>query len=728
MSDSGNPSTGLAVDNGSCIPLVGECALSEEDQEALDEVESELSQLLATGIQDTSILGNAEDCAAVWHHIKQQHGDLESDLHDEYGLDIRLKEVVRAFSEGSLLRFSDLVAELRKHIATYCELSDERLSEFIPIIISRKNLGEPFVSVNNEERLESTRSACLWVWESPSTDFLPSGMEEQVISARESRNLISRRYKTLVALKTAIKNHDKDARIAANEQLGIIYKKMLLEREKRERLDNKRKALDLRNQQLSSPFTKVPHVKDAKSVHSKDVSSSGHEKSTSKSVGKQPASSKSKAPNMLLNWLKSSVSTSVAVTSSDSASKNATSEVMMSSATGSSDISVHHGEPVPDDYDDMGATGVQMCDIVKLLDVVPKLRNGMTVCKADSTVAAPLDFSDFLKLCESHREGWMRYFTYIHSNRIFYVDTSSQPISTVVVSEDGASDAVASSEAVPKSFVVDDVLNNIRDTIYGDATLVPTRGARVFHMSDNEWKRPYMRLLIARCSATVKPTAPLGIESAMDYFVDSDEEWFEQYDVDDVDESGSEEEEDDDEESDWIVQDNPDQGPHKHTQNLCEVVKVFCLNRNWHWIVDGVAQNVSECCSVDEARKNGITIEPCDYGFGYEGYTKNPISDFVLNMRGHNIIMTKEDVQDFLKLCHAKHTKKESLISDFKELKPHCSTAELREKFKKYICRMKVDSTPQRWLVTTEAAVLFGIRDELDAILASAMEQAVEYE
>ncbi|EDO06501.1 Chromatin assembly factor 1 subunit A family protein [Babesia bovis T2Bo] len=734
--------------------------LSEEDQQSLCDTESEISQLLSCGISDTSIIGNDDDCNTVWQYVKDR------DSVDELGIDNRLKAFVRAFAEGSSLNISSLLTRLRTQMAKYSEFLniDSKLDEMVPLMLMRKNLGEPFAGSVASERLESNKPECLWVWESPDLDVFPPVLRDRVMAARESRNLVSRRYRTLVALKNALLEGNAIDRMSANEQLGIIYKKMLLEKERQERLASKRKVSETKPT-ISTLFNKQPHVRDSRS----SKATSG-DKAVSRSGAKPSPVAKNKSPNMLLKWLKPSPSTGGDTSATthvlSSKSVEATSPVERSS-----DPCTIYAVPSMEDLDDMGATSDQMSQIKELITSAPHVRRAGIDIIGDNTDDAlphsgdttPVDtvttedttptsatrttrsrsisasspkhedatatkyprFNDFKRLCESHREAWKRYFTYVDTNRRFYVDASTQAVQPT--SEEGALvESTATPERISRTFIVDDVVNNVKDTIYGDPALRVSRGIRVFHMSDNEWKRPSMRLVITRESPLVNPLSPLSIEPAMDYFLDSDEEWFEQYDVDDVDESGSEEEEDDDEEHDWIVQDNPQQGPQKHTQNLCEVVKVFCMNRNWHWIVDGVPQNVEYCSSIEEARKNGMSIVPSDYGFGYEGYTQNPISEFITNMRGHNIIMTKEDVQEFLKSCHATHTKKETLIADFKEKRPHCSIAEIREKFKKYICRMKVDSTPQRWLVTTEAAILFGIRDELDSILATAMEQVAE--
>lgn len=710
--------------------------LDEEEQRAFNEVESEISQLLSSGIQDVSIIGNEEECASVWAHIERSYGDGEAEANDEFGIDPRLKDAIRAFAEGSLLPIHSLIRDLRKRIAPLGDivngdLSDVRFATLIPVFVTRKNLGEAFASTNATARMESDRRECLWVWEAPSLDVFPQPLQERMKAARETRTLISKRYKALMRLTDAIKKGDKAAKSAANDQLSAIYKKMLLEREKRERMESKRKAEELKAQQMRSLFTKGGYAKETKTT-CKTAPQLMRDKQ-SKTSAKSTAKTASKPPNMLLNWLKSSTAGKPASAGGEGAAvKTSSVNVTVSpSAVEARKVSVTE-EAVPStaasigEFDAMGATEAQMLELSKYIANLPhNIKAAMTVEAAKGRACESYQtdrdgqFDDFLKLCENHRESWMRFFTYVHSNRKFYVETRTN-------TDEGTVGAAPTPEAVSRSFAVDDLINNIDDTGYGDPTLRQERYSRVFHMSDNDWKRPSMRLVVSRSSQHIKATDPLSIEAVMDYFADSDEEWFENYDVDDVDVSGSEEEDEEDEDNDWIVQDNPQQDLQKHTLNLCEVVKVYCQHKHWHWIVDGVPQNNDECCSVEEARKNGINVLPSHYGFGYEGYTSNPITDFVSGMLGHRVIMTTEDVQEFLKHCHGKHTKKEYLIQEFKEMKPFCSTAEIKDKFKKYMCRMKVDNTPQRWLVTTEAALLFGIRDELDAILSQAMEQVTD--
>ncbi|KAK1443659.1 hypothetical protein BgAZ_205350 [Babesia gibsoni] len=705
--------------------------LDEEEKRALNEVEAEISKLLSNGIKDGSILGNEKDCAAVWKHIQAVYSDDTEEESEEFGVDKRLKDVIRAYSEGSTLRMSELIQELRKNISLHCkdvdsDISDLKFSTLIPVFLDRKTFGEPFSSPNTTDRMESTRAECLWIWECPSLDVFPQYMQERMKMARDSRNLVHKRYKALLKVKDAIKRGDQAAVAAANEQLGAIYRKVLLEKERREKMEAKRAVAEPKAQPITSIFSKVPMAKEQKQSK---ISSPVRQH---KSSAKMSANAGSSQPSLLLSWLKSVPSSNASSSGDKNISKAQTKEKGAYTATktapnkASVNSAVSMAEEVMGEYEGLGAAGNHVTELSEHIAKLPysakngRTSDGLKKENRDHKAVNDGDFESFKKVCENHREAWMRYFTYMNSNRRFFVETSTNR-------DDGSMESGSPKrEQVTKSFLVDDIINNIVDAAYGDPALRQERHPRVFHMSDNDWKRPSMRLLISRSSNYVKPTDPMAIESVMDYFNDSDEDWFEQYDVDDVDESGSEEEEEEEEENDWIVQDNQEQGVQKHTQNLCEVVKVYCVNKNWHWIIDGIPQNNEECCSIEEAKNNGMNITTCDYGFGYEGYTTNPITDFVSGMRGNRVIMTTEDVQDFLKYCHAKHTKKEDLIAEFKELKPFCSTSEMKEKFKKYICRMKVDTTRQRWLVTTEAALLFGIRDELDAILAKEMEEVAE--
>ncbi|AFZ79403.1 hypothetical protein BEWA_022510 [Theileria equi strain WA] len=603
---------------------------SPEDLEKVKDLEDQISQIINAGIQDTSILRNPEQCTAVWEYV-QQHSEGQTDELDDFGVDARLKSIVRAFGEGSTLTLTDLVPRLNEAIRKHsnCAVIDNQLMKLVPIFLIRKNLGDPHMNSSGITRSECKRPECLWVWESPTQDVFSLQLLESVRSARETRNMISRRYKALLKLKNSILSGNTQGQQAATETLNTIDRKMLLDKEKKERAEAKKKSAEVKRE--GKPEKRERREKE--------------------NVEK---AKKSATANMLLSWLKVPGESKDGVPSRSSGT-----------------ISVD-------------GTDQEKEELKKIVDSLD--------CAE----------SEFSTLCEHHRNVWMRYFTYMASRRRFYIEYPNETKN-----------------------IVTDVPANIEQTSYGCTSLKQERHARTFHMFDTEWKRPPMRLAICKRSSVVTSKTPLEIESALDYGCDSDDEWFEKYDVDVIGDEEEEEEESEEEEADeWIVQDNPQEREFGTGvfDGASESVKVYCMYNNWHWIVDGNPLQSQEVSSKKVASENGMNIMPSEFGFGFEGYTRNPVLDLG-TMKGNKITLSRQDVEELLKFCHGKHTSKELLISDFKELKPFASLAEIKAKFKKYMHRVKIDDTPHRWLVTPEATKLFGIRKHLDKILTEQLDR-----
>ncbi|KAK2195594.1 Chromatin assembly factor 1 subunit A [Babesia duncani] len=618
-----------------------ECGLGNEALQQLQLVEEDLSQIISSGIQDTSVLLNRDLVKVVWSHITNVYGNVQ-EQQDDFGLDIHTKSAIRALCEGSTLPVTSLAPLLKQACDSLgIDLSVEKLATLVPIFLTRRNFGDSFSQSAGVTRYECDNKACLWVWESPTNDVFPDSMLDQVKAAKENRNLVSRRYKTLIKLKTAITKQDVKMQQTLREQLNNISRKIIQEREKRERIENKRKI----------------DSKRAKSI------GSGDNGDKHQSQGQ---------PNMLLNWLKPTESKA-----RDTGERVGSVDVFLSSKL---QVDLEDFAPIEKDRN----------ECKRLIEALP----------SGNVAHKDLNYQEFLDTCRLHTEAWMDYYTFLSTHRRFVVENNKP-------------------EALQKTIHVENVAANLLDTTYGDVSLRLNRHCRIFQMFDNQWKRPCMRLAISRSSDHVSALEPLGVEAALDYACDSDEEWFTQYDVDDVDDSGSEDEDEEEELDDFIVEDQNDKHKPQAADaiSLGESVKVYCIYRNWHWIIDGVAQSNDDCCNKQQALSNGISIVPSDWGFGFEGFTRNPIPDFLRSLKGNKIIMTKEDVIELLLLCHGQHTRKEDLIAEYKQSKPYCSTSEVRQKFAKYIQRVKIDDTRHRWLVTTEAAKLFGISRKLDCVL-----------
>ncbi|UKJ90453.2 hypothetical protein MACJ_001386 [Theileria orientalis] len=657
----------------------------------LQEVEDKLSQIVSTGIQDTSFMRDAETCTQIWEHTNKLFPDPQN---DDFGVDVRLKNVVRALGEGSVLPLTDLVTSLKICLIHFCDFGvnfDDKLSKLVPIFLTRRNLGESYVALSGLSRSECKRTECLWVWESPTLDVFPSHLHDKVKTFRENRNLISRRYKALSKLKNSILTENLAGQQAALEVLNTLDRKMLQDKERKEKLGAKRKLVDNKKK---------------------------HEK-----VKVQ------KTANMLLTWLKPQKSEK-----NDEVEEN------------ESQTSTNTAEYTPENIFIEGSDD-QKAELERILSSVAntnKLKDIYFVKKpnvmnqgvqpsneGDPEASKEQDMQDderegdIFDLANLHRDVWTRFHSYMDTNRQFYVETAES--SHMWVSEP---------------------LSNVEDATHNASELKAKKHCRVFSMFDSGWKRPPMRYVVGRTSVNVTSLNQLGQEANLDYWVDSDEDWFERYDADDVEVSEEEEEEEEDEDQDWIVQDTPNvhefsTGVFFTSENdangdaskgegfksgmkgdLSAWAKVFCLYRNWHWIVDGKPLDY-ELSNKELAVKNGMKLTRSEYGFGFEGYTKNPIVEMVRKLRGDKIRLSRRDVEALLKLCHGKHTRKEDLILAFKEERPMTSVSEIRSKFGKYLTREKIDDKPHRWMVTPEAAKLFNIRKELDRILTDQLNQEI---
>eukprot|EP00375_Theileria_parva_P002387 XP_765065.1 hypothetical protein [Theileria parva strain Muguga] len=615
----------------------------------LQEVEAELAKIISTGIQDTSFMCKSEYCVMIRDFTNKLFPEPQT---DDFGVDVRLKNVVRALGEGSVLPLTELVNSLKVSLGTFFDLGpDDKLYKLVPVFLSRKNLGEPYVNLSGIVRSECKRKDCMWIWETPTLEVFPQPLLDQVRSSREARNLISRRYKALSKLKNSIITEDLKGQQMALETLNTLDRKMLLDKERKERMDVKRKSLDKKkNEKLKVQKTNS---------------------------------------NMLLSWLKVQKAEDTSEPRKDTYSPTLPAK-----------------ERKPNIFID--CSDKQRSELESILDPLSEFSESSesdphlftkrhTFSEINNPVRSAVkeENAEIFKLSNLHRDVWTRFHTYLEMNRQFYVDSNESRI------------------------WVDDPLNNVEQVNHNSTCLKASRHCRVFSMYDNAWKRPPMRYLVGRNSALVTRFNQVTPDPNVDYCVDSDEDWFERYDADDVEVSEEEEEDDEDEEQEWIVQDSP--RPREFSTgvfdtDLSKCVKVYCIYKNWHWIIDGKPV-CDQFSSKEVALENGINVTHSEYGFGFEGYTGNPIVDLMRNLRGTKITMSRSDVEDLLRLCHGKHTRKEDLIAIFKESKPFASMSEIKNKFKKYMTRLKIDDKPHRWMVTPEAAKLFNIRKELDRIL-----------
>ncbi|EUD68884.1 hypothetical protein C922_00572 [Plasmodium inui San Antonio 1] len=98
-------------------------------------------------------------------------------------------------------------------------ISREDLLSSIPILLSRKSLGDNMKKMNVSKN-ENNEKECLWVWENDNYEIFPSYYKEIFKYFKEFRNNLSKIYKTLIKLRNSIVIINKNTW----KEFNLIYK------------------------------------------------------------------------------------------------------------------------------------------------------------------------------------------------------------------------------------------------------------------------------------------------------------------------------------------------------------------------------------------------------------------------------------------------------------------------------------------------------------------------
>ncbi|KOB87804.1 hypothetical protein PFDG_04239 [Plasmodium falciparum Dd2] len=133
-------------------------------------------------------------------------------------------------------------------------ITKEDLYSCIPILLSRKNLGDNMKKMNISKN-ENNEKECLWVWENDNYDIFPSYYKEIFKYFKELRSNMSKIYKTLIKFKNSILSKDLPNIIKMSDFLNELKKKQYLESEKRckkillEKKKIMKKKMDIKKQE-----------------------------------------------------------------------------------------------------------------------------------------------------------------------------------------------------------------------------------------------------------------------------------------------------------------------------------------------------------------------------------------------------------------------------------------------------------------------------------------------
>ncbi|KFH07825.1 hypothetical protein TGVAND_214560 [Toxoplasma gondii VAND] len=261
-------------------------------------------------------------------------------------------------------------------------------------------------------------------------------------------------------------------------------------------------------------------------------------------------------------------------------------------------------------------------------------------------------------------------------------------------------------------------------TDYTDNSLRDLPYLRTAWVNLDEWKRPVRRLLLGKQAKKSTACEQWAEESCIDYDRDSDEEWFENFDVDDLDEGKDEDEEEElegEEDKDWLVEDD-DEGSGAGRAGFGQSVRFESLC-DWHWSFEGEEkpnardEGVDPCVVNSVRDRNWLSI----YGCVVDDWGGKPFEKLEAIVTGttQRKKMTDEELCSLFKFSHAKKDSKTKLIADFHKLNKHLTKADLERRFKEHIVyERRPEDKQKRWYVSAEATEAFNLKEDLESIAA----------
>ncbi|ETW54684.1 hypothetical protein PFUGPA_03288 [Plasmodium falciparum Palo Alto/Uganda] len=180
-------------------------------------------------------------------------------------------------------------------------ITKEDLYSCIPILLSRKNLGDNMKKMNISKN-ENNEKECLWVWENDNYDIFPSYYKEIFKYFKELRSNMSKIYKTLIKFKNSILSKDLPNIIKMSDFLNELKKKQYLESEKRckkillEKKKIMKKKMDIKKQE-----EKKKKFDESKTVEEKKNNTLI--KCDSNKIQNKVDDNKTKKQNLILSWL-----------------------------------------------------------------------------------------------------------------------------------------------------------------------------------------------------------------------------------------------------------------------------------------------------------------------------------------------------------------------------------------------------------------------------------------
>ncbi|SBS88164.1 conserved Plasmodium protein, unknown function [Plasmodium ovale] len=571
-------------------------------------------------------------------------------------------------------------AESEKKNYNIC-ISKEELFSCIPILLSRKNLGDNMKKVNVSKN-ENNEKECLWVWENDNYDIFPSYYKEIFKYFKELRSNISKMYKTLIKLKSSIVCKDLQNVIKIYDYLNELKKKQYMESEKRgKRILVEKKKIMKKKMEIKKQEEKKKKNEDAKCVEENKTATIV--KLDSAISQNKVEEKKPKQQNLILSWL--------------TLKKSQTVNTFSANDNGEQNVK----------YPIVNVLNFNEEHKDKLLEVQNQLPI-FTCGRRDSNESSDLFqenaymdkqklLTDYVNLCENHKRAVVDYFRVYVDNKEFVEEIPS------VDSIDGSKLITQNEKGVRSKLWEDNEFYlKLKNSDY----------VRSFFFYDNSWTRPYMSLLVHKVLDDNLNLLPFYYHDDMEYENDTNEDYYEKFETIDLTTENEENETESDGSSQdmFIVPDNEintDIEITPITIPTSQDIHFFSLF-NWQWTFEGNSKRNYSIIDKNTWKEFNLICKENMYGCQYMTWGKenNPFK-YLSERNSLKNTLDIYDIKKLIKHSHGKVTKKDVLVEQFKIKNEHLTKADTERKFKMYLSYKKCEDNRKKWMASEEGIKLF---------------------
>ncbi|CRG97584.1 conserved Plasmodium protein, unknown function [Plasmodium gallinaceum] len=558
-------------------------------------------------------------------------------------------------------------------------ISKEDLFSSIPILLSRKNLGDNMKKINVSKN-ENNEKECLWVWENDNYDIFPPYYKEVFKYFKELRSNMSKIYKTLIKLKNCIISKDLQNIIKLYDSLNELKKKQFLESEKRcKKILIEKKKIIKKKMEIKKQEEKKKKIEEIKCVEEKKNSiiikydSSAQVKTEEKKVKQQ---------NLILSWL--------------TLKKNHTVNTLQTNDN--NDQSMKY--PIVNVINFNESSKEKLLEAQNQLPIFKCYRNDNAlsdVFKNISSFDKQELLMNYVKLCENHKRVVVDYFKVYVDNREFFEEIPS------VDSMDGSKIILQNEKSVRSKIWEDNEFYlKLKNSNY----------IRSFFFYDNSWKRPFMSLLVHKILDDNINVLPFYYHDDMEYENDTNEDYYEKFETIDLTTENEENETESDGSSQdmFIVPDNEinrDIDLTPITTPVSPDIYFFSIF-NWDWNFEGNQKHNYNIIDKNVLKEFNLKYKENIYGCQYIswGNDNNPFK-YMSERKNLKNTLDNYDIKKLIKHSHGKITKKDILVDQFKIKNEHLTKADTERKFKIYLVYKKCEDNRKKWMASEEGVKLF---------------------